>query len=383
MYQDIDIVENGRIGVVRETNKVGGGAFESEGTSKHGPKSQEENRCYDPELVVSLADNYIFGALPLTLCHAKSYSISCENNSISNTNFPNMAKRFKLKFTMPSFRLCRSKRLSNFPGNPVPAIYRLSPVNPKVIDIAYPNQPAPPPSTPENRCRTGPSNKNRLPYANSPDSVYCESNFCKIGGDKGKKVKSGNRRSTTSGSSKKSNFLVDKDEESESLISCLTSFSDEFYNEQVHEREISTRHVISNRKKVQTQRRRFQGSERGEISTTRKKKTEAPSSSRRSVPRRMAEGKVKESFAVVKRSNDPYEDFKKSMLEMIMEMEMFEENELEQLLQCFLTLNSRDYHGVIARAFMEIWQELICEPDRVDNNESPILSTVQALKREH
>ncbi|KAL8118004.1 uncharacterized protein LOC141659667 [Apium graveolens] len=70
------------------------------------------------------------------------------------------------------------------------------------------------------------------------------------------------------------------------------------------------------------------------------------------------EGKVKESFAVVKKSVDPYEDFKRSMSDMILEKEMFEEKELEQLLQCFLSLNSRQHHGVIVQAFAEIWNSM-------------------------
>ncbi|KAJ9564409.1 hypothetical protein OSB04_000375 [Centaurea solstitialis] len=70
------------------------------------------------------------------------------------------------------------------------------------------------------------------------------------------------------------------------------------------------------------------------------------------------EGKMKESFAVVKRSEDPYDDFKRSMMEMIMEKQMFEENDLEQLLQCFLSLNSRFHHGVIVEAFSEIWEAM-------------------------
>lgn len=73
------------------------------------------------------------------------------------------------------------------------------------------------------------------------------------------------------------------------------------------------------------------------------------------------DGKVKESFAIVKRSDDPYEDFKNSMMDMIVEKQMFEERDLEQLLQCFLSLNSRHYHGVIVQAFAEIW-EIIFSP---------------------
>ncbi|XP_049395756.1 transcription repressor OFP7-like isoform X2 [Solanum stenotomum] len=70
------------------------------------------------------------------------------------------------------------------------------------------------------------------------------------------------------------------------------------------------------------------------------------------------EGKVNESFAIVKKSEDPYEDFKSSMMEMILEKKMFEKNDLEQLLQCFLSLNAKNCHGVIVEAFSEIWKTL-------------------------
>ncbi|KAJ7966741.1 Transcription repressor like [Quillaja saponaria] len=73
--------------------------------------------------------------------------------------------------------------------------------------------------------------------------------------------------------------------------------------------------------------------------------------------------KVSESFAVVKKSKDPYEDFKRSMLEMIMEKEIFESKELEELLQCFLALNSRHYREIIVHVFTEIWELLFCESD--------------------
>ncbi|CAI0420098.1 unnamed protein product [Linum tenue] len=47
------------------------------------------------------------------------------------------------------------------------------------------------------------------------------------------------------------------------------------------------------------------------------------------------------------------------MAEMIREKEMFEEKDLEQLLRCFLSLNSKDHHPVIVQAFSEIWEDLI------------------------
>lgn len=65
-----------------------------------------------------------------------------------------------------------------------------------------------------------------------------------------------------------------------------------------------------------------------------------------------------ESFAVVKKSKDPYEDFRTSMVEMIVERQIFAAAELQQLLQCFLSLNSRHHHKVIVQVFLEIYATL-------------------------
>lgn len=70
------------------------------------------------------------------------------------------------------------------------------------------------------------------------------------------------------------------------------------------------------------------------------------------------DGKVKESFAVVKRSEDPYSDFRRSMVEMVVENQMYEEGDLEQLLHCFLLLNSHHHHAAIVRAFSDVWASL-------------------------
>ncbi|EOA21480.1 hypothetical protein CARUB_v10001873mg [Capsella rubella] len=65
-----------------------------------------------------------------------------------------------------------------------------------------------------------------------------------------------------------------------------------------------------------------------------------------------------ESFAVVKKSKDPYEDFRTSMVEMIVERQIFAAADLQQLLQCFLSLNSRQHHKVIVQVFLEIYATL-------------------------
>ena len=60
-----------------------------------------------------------------------------------------------------------------------------------------------------------------------------------------------------------------------------------------------------------------------------------------------------ESVAVAKKSQDPCRDFKRSMLEMILETQIFEAEDLEELLQW------RQYHGVIVQAFSEIWEVVL------------------------
>jgi len=92
---------------------------------------------------------------------------------------------------------------------------------------------------------------------------------------------------------------------------------------------------------------------------------EIPSPVRSSVLKRVisrkVDGRVKESVAVVKKSQNPHRDFKRSMLEMILEKQIFEAEDLQELLQCFLSLNSRQYHGVIVQAFSEVWEIVFCD----------------------
>ncbi|XP_072956876.1 uncharacterized protein [Typha angustifolia] len=69
-------------------------------------------------------------------------------------------------------------------------------------------------------------------------------------------------------------------------------------------------------------------------------------------------GRVEESVAVVKESEDPLADFRRSMLQMIIENEIVTGEELRRLLGRFLTLNSPQHHGLILRAFAEIWEDV-------------------------
>ncbi|PKU81829.1 hypothetical protein MA16_Dca003845 [Dendrobium catenatum] len=67
-----------------------------------------------------------------------------------------------------------------------------------------------------------------------------------------------------------------------------------------------------------------------------------------------SEGRVADSDAVTKDSVDPLGDFRQSMLQMIVEKEIVGVQELLELLQEFLALNSPRYHRIILRAFCEI-----------------------------
>ncbi|TVU31907.1 hypothetical protein EJB05_23612 [Eragrostis curvula] len=75
-------------------------------------------------------------------------------------------------------------------------------------------------------------------------------------------------------------------------------------------------------------------------------------------------GRVEESVAVVKESADPLADFRRSMLQMIVEKEIVGGAELRELLHRFLSLNAPHHHHLILRAFAEIWEEVFAGYDR-------------------
>jgi uncharacterized protein (TIGR01568 family) len=62
-----------------------------------------------------------------------------------------------------------------------------------------------------------------------------------------------------------------------------------------------------------------------------------------------------DSYLVVKRSRNPEKDFMESMVEMIVEKNIVRLKDLEELLACYLSLNSREYHDVIVKVFQKIW----------------------------
>ncbi|KAG6531640.1 transcription repressor OFP1-like [Zingiber officinale] len=85
----------------------------------------------------------------------------------------------------------------------------------------------------------------------------------------------------------------------------------------------------------------------------------SPRLAHRSVASRRQRRALPESaFAVVKASSDPQKDFRNSMMEMIVEHNIRASTDLEELLVCYLSLNSDEYHDLIVKVFKQIWFDL-------------------------
>lgn len=63
-------------------------------------------------------------------------------------------------------------------------------------------------------------------------------------------------------------------------------------------------------------------------------------------------------FAVVKRSIDPYKDFRNSMVEMILERRIKGADDMRRLLESYLELNSPEHHPTIVSAFADVWDAI-------------------------
>ncbi|KDP35461.1 hypothetical protein JCGZ_10854 [Jatropha curcas] len=74
------------------------------------------------------------------------------------------------------------------------------------------------------------------------------------------------------------------------------------------------------------------------------------------------------SIAMVKNSQDPYKDFRHSMLQMIFEKEIYAKDDLQHLLYCFLELNSPCQHPVIIKAFTDICNIDVISPNHLLNS---------------
>ncbi|CAL0302584.1 unnamed protein product [Lupinus luteus] len=81
---------------------------------------------------------------------------------------------------------------------------------------------------------------------------------------------------------------------------------------------------------------------------------------RKSVPWVATGGRrsLSDSFVIVKSSLNPRRDFRESMVEMIVHNNIRSSKGLEDLLACYLCLNSDEYHDIIIKVFKQIWFDL-------------------------
>ncbi|KAI4995377.1 hypothetical protein ZWY2020_035280 [Hordeum vulgare] len=92
-----------------------------------------------------------------------------------------------------------------------------------------------------------------------------------------------------------------------------------------------------------------------------------------------------ESVAVVTETEDPLEEFRRSMAEMVVENGITGGAELRELLQRFLSLNSARHHHLILRAFADVWEELFAgsgrDPMQKHKQKRPAVSPAPAGHR--
>lgn len=82
----------------------------------------------------------------------------------------------------------------------------------------------------------------------------------------------------------------------------------------------------------------------------------------RHVERRKQQNREGTKFVVMlameKSSNDPREDFRKSMLEMITVNRLQDAKDLRGLLNYYISMNSEEYHGLVLEVFHEVCSDL-------------------------
>lgn len=82
-------------------------------------------------------------------------------------------------------------------------------------------------------------------------------------------------------------------------------------------------------------------------------------------PAGISDSVVQESIALAKDSSDPYADFRDSMLEMMHEKNLWQrQDELQDLLQCFLHLNQPMHHQLIHQVFSDV----VCNGSHLNNH---------------
>ncbi|KAI3460315.1 hypothetical protein Pfo_016978 [Paulownia fortunei] len=310
-----------------------------------------------------------------------------------------MAKGPKLRLSfLNSIQICRPQDPSSLVKSPLPAATYFSPVNSKSLNISFPSFPDPPPSLP-NHLSTKPNfgsskitplvcgsrSKSCIMHGmasglndkfsshaysktrkedeekmyNSPFSSDSIERACPIAPSRIEKKK---EKTMTKKPKAKVNTRISlaDDDEPDSFSSPPSFNSCHDFNNPL--RTVTEKEPKKSEKQRSVRTRRFKRYGSKDWKDDSMTAPENESQEQKPVTRRlvpcMVDKKVNQSFVVVKRSVDPYEDFKKSMLDIILEKQMFEPKELEQLLMNFLSLNSRLHHKAILKAFTEIWKEV-------------------------
>ncbi|GJN18330.1 hypothetical protein PR202_gb05480 [Eleusine coracana subsp. coracana] len=94
----------------------------------------------------------------------------------------------------------------------------------------------------------------------------------------------------------------------------------------------------------------------GGCNVNRKAKEEEGVTAVKAKPVVAAEEAAGPGMAVVKRSSNPYADFRSSMVEMVVERRIASVNQMEELLGSYLQLNSQRHHPAILAAFEDVWE---------------------------
>jgi uncharacterized protein (TIGR01568 family) len=84
---------------------------------------------------------------------------------------------------------------------------------------------------------------------------------------------------------------------------------------------------------------------------------------RDSVKKLMTTGAASAGMAVVKRSSNPYLDFRSSMMEMVLGRRIGSVGKMEELLGSYLSLNSPRHHPAILAAFEDVWEAVFREDE--------------------
>ncbi|RCV28264.1 hypothetical protein SEVIR_5G396900v4 [Setaria viridis] len=117
---------------------------------------------------------------------------------------------------------------------------------------------------------------------------------------------------------------------------------------------------------VAPQEREQQEARRRRRQQRRRRRRAAAAPARHGVGEEVDDGRrvARESVAVAVESAEPYEDFRESMVQMVVEKEIYAWDDLNDLLHQFLSLNSPRHHPLILHAFADLWTRngLFCPP---------------------